>query len=151
MIGEVQHIWTAPIARSPPQEGETLLASPHGIHACAAEIADRFTNRIKNPDRSEIAEAVLQGEFCESLQSVLIRACRQSATARAAVPRSMSCPKKLYEAAGLVAERQATAPHWPVVWRVSQHPCPSRRGLVADGRRPAMPDVLAANMGWHST
>jgi len=50
-------------ARSPQQEGETLLASPHGIHACADEIADRFMNRIKNPDRSEIAEAMLQGEF----------------------------------------------------------------------------------------
>src|SRR5712675_1120894 len=50
-------------ARSPQQEGETLLASPHGIHACANEIADRFMNRIRNPDRSEIADAMLQGEF----------------------------------------------------------------------------------------
>jgi porin len=52
LIGEVQYIWTAPIRTFASAEGETLLASPHGIHACTDEIADRFMNRIKNPDRS---------------------------------------------------------------------------------------------------
>jgi hypothetical protein len=78
----------------------TLLASPHGIHACADEIADRFMNRIKNPDRSEIAEArCCRASSCESLQSVLIRSPGLQAIGNGAAtvlpwPRSMSCRKK---------------------------------------------------------
>ena len=112
LIGEVEYIWTAPIRTFASAEGETLLASPHGIHVCTDEIADRFMNRIKNPDRSEIAEAMLQGEFLR-VPSVRLDPGLQAIGNGAATV--LPCRdrwvvgKRHNAAAGLVAERQATA------------------------------------------
>ena len=88
----------------------------HGIHAGANKIADRLVYWIRNPDRRQVAEAMLQGELLrippvclDPLTRFAGNQCR--CRHRAAVTKiNKLSVDAITASAGLVTEFQATAP-----------------------------------------
>ena len=81
VIGEVQYIWTAPI-RTFASAGRRDTAGEPALHPCVRG-RDRGSlgTGSKTPTAARSPKRCCRASFCESLQSVLIRACGQSATA----------------------------------------------------------------------